>query len=77
MLSYGRSYITTICFKLFSGKYYGMDDDGYKHAVTHECLELSGHVMPEGGVYNSQGMKDPYIRHMGQLTVYRWGLANS
>lgn len=51
-----------------------MDDDGYEHAVTHECLIASGHVMPEGGTYNSQQLRDPYIRHMGQMTMYRWDL---
>lgn len=54
-----------------AGKYYGMDDDGYEHAVEDECLEQSAHQLPEGGTYNSQSTYNPYHLNMGQLTVYR------
>ena len=48
-----------------------MDDDGYEHAITHECIEASNHTMPENGIYESQGNRDPYVIHAGQLTVHR------
>lgn len=49
-----------------------MDDDGYEHAITNECLELSNHQLSEDGIYKNQHTFNPYNLHMGQLTVYRY-----
>ena len=56
---------------LISGEYYGMDHDGYQHAVTDKCLEETGHDSPEDRVFQSQETYNPYDVHMGQMTVYR------
>ncbi|KAK2157698.1 hypothetical protein LSH36_186g01008 [Paralvinella palmiformis] len=52
-------------------KYFGMDDDGFAHAITKECLAKSNHQLAEKGTYNNQHTYNPYNVHMGQLTVYR------
>ena len=62
---------------IFSDKYYGMDDDGYGHAILKECLDKTDHQMPEGGTYVNQGSYNPYNVHMGQLTVYRYNVKNN
>ncbi|CAD5120332.1 DgyrCDS8906 [Dimorphilus gyrociliatus] len=50
-----------------SGKYYGMDRDGYERVITEECLKKSNKST------NIQFQKeyDPYNLHMGQTTIYR------
>lgn len=60
-----------IAIFLSTGKYYGMDHDGYQHVVQDECLELSGHQLPPDGTYESQATSTAYNLHMGQMTVYR------
>ena len=55
----------------FAGEYYGMDHDAYQHEIEEECLEESGHSLPEDKTYESQMTFNPYDLHMGQMTVYR------
>ena len=57
---------------MVTGKYYGMDHDAYQHEIEEECLEESGHTLPEDKTYESQMSYNPYDLHMGQMTVYRW-----
>ncbi len=51
-----------------------MDHDAYQHEIEEECLEESGHQLPDDKTYESQMTYNPYDLHMGQLTVYRWVL---
>ncbi|KAL5019654.1 hypothetical protein ScPMuIL_002546, partial [Solemya velum] len=51
-----------------NSKYYGLDHDSYKHAVTHECA--GDHDLPDEGTYESQTNYNPFNIHMGQMTVY-------
>ena len=57
---------------MVTGKYYGMDHDAYQHEIEEECLEESGHTLPNDKTYESQMSYNPYDLHMGQMTVYRW-----
>lgn len=50
---------------IFTGKYYGMDDDAYEHAITEECLQVHGKKDHHHDNYN------PYNIPMGQMTLYR------
>ena len=59
------------CCSLFTGRYFGLDDDGYESQVTDECLRKSAHQLPEDGTYQSQLLYTPYTVKMGQLTLYR------
>ena len=58
-------------FFIVTGKYYGMDHDAYQHEIEEECLEESGHTLPDDKTYESQMSYNPYDLHMGQMTVYR------
>ncbi|XP_013379917.1 uncharacterized protein LOC106151285 [Lingula anatina] len=53
------------------GKYYGLDDHAFRHAVTDECLARGGRHPPEGGTFQDAKEYNPYDLKMGQLTVYR------
>jgi hypothetical protein len=53
-------------------KYFGMDHDAYGHEMIEECLQESGHQLPDEGIYESQKTSNVYNLHMGQMTVYRY-----